>query len=87
MIIKVFGRGRIRSQLTEEMVNQAVVECDIAASVKFVTDTKQMVKHGAFITPVVVIDDKIISAGRIPELEDLKNVLIKKMEPSLAMCG
>ena len=78
MDIKVLGRGCVKCHLTEEIVKRAIAECGITASVEKVTSIKRMADYGVFLPPAVVVDGEIISVGRIPKKEDIKNWLTGK---------
>jgi small redox-active disulfide protein 2 len=58
-------------QLTE----QAVAELGIPAEITKVTDLQQIMKLGVMLTPALVVDGKITSMGRVPDMAQLKEML------------
>lgn len=75
MEIKVFGPGCAKCEETERLVSAAVREEGIDATVKKITDFKEMMAHGIMSTPAVAIDGKIMSLGRVPTKDEIKSWL------------
>ncbi len=71
MEIKVLGPGCARCRETEKLVLTAVQEAGTAASVKKVTDFKEMMALGVMATPAVVIDGKVMCTGRVPSKDEI----------------
>ena len=66
MKIKVLGPGCKKCHETEKIVKEAVAEAGVTAEVEYVTDLAEIVRHGIFSTPAVVIDGNVKSTGKIP---------------------
>jgi len=75
--IIIAGSGCKRCIATEENVKKAVEELKIDASVEHIYDPKEFVKFGVMITPAVIVDGKVLFAGKVPTVEDIKQVLSK----------
>jgi small redox-active disulfide protein 2 len=71
MDIKVLGPGCPKCQQTEKIVQEAVAEVGLEATVGHVTDTLEIAGYGVFGTPAVVIDGEVKSVGKIPKKEDV----------------
>ncbi len=71
MEIKVLGPGCPKCQQTEKMVNAAVAESGVDASVEKVTDIMEIAGYGVFGTPAVVVDGEVKSVGKIPRKEEI----------------
>jgi len=56
------------------MIN-AAQELNINADISHVYDIQDMVKLGVRITPAVLIDGKIVMAGRVPSIKEAKQIL------------
>jgi small redox-active disulfide protein 2 len=69
MDIKVLGPGCPKCRQTEKIVNEAVAESGVQASVEKVTDTLAIAEYGVFGTPAVVVDGDVKSVGKIPKKE------------------
>jgi len=39
-------------------------------------------KYGIFQVPTIVINDKVVSAGKVPGQDEIENLIIKQMESS-----
>ncbi len=75
--IIVAGPGCQRCITTEQNVKKAVEELKIDASVEHIYDPKEFVKLGVMITPAVIVDGKILVAGKVPAVEEIKQLLLK----------
>ncbi len=73
MKIEVLGTGCARCNTTEEIVRQAVQEAGIEAQVIKVKDIREIAKYGVMVTPAVVVDGELKSAGKIPDMEEVIN--------------
>ena len=71
MDIKVLGPGCPKCQQTEKIVEDAVSETGIEATVEKVTDVMEIAGYGVFGTPAVVIDGEVKSVGKIPKKQDV----------------
>lgn len=72
MEIKVLGPGCPRCGEVEKRVKEALAELGVDASVEKVTDIKKIMDHRIMATPGLIIDGKIVCAGRIPGLGEIK---------------
>ncbi|MDY7038600.1 MAG: thioredoxin family protein [Thermodesulfobacteriota bacterium] len=59
------------------MVKEAVAESGVAADVEKVTDVMKIAGYGVLVTPAVVVDGEVKSAGKIPAKEDIKSWINK----------
>ncbi|MBP3193315.1 thioredoxin family protein [Natronogracilivirga saccharolytica] len=75
MKVQIAGPGCPKCQTTEKTVKEALAELNRDAEVIHVTDYQEMARLGVRITPAVVIDGKIALAGRVPSLEEAKDLL------------
>ncbi|MFZ0241396.1 MAG: thioredoxin family protein [Desulfobacterales bacterium] len=78
MEIKVLGPGCKKCHETEKIVKEAVAEAGVEAVVDYVTDIRDITKYGVFVTPAVVVDGEVKSAGKVPRKEDVIGWLAKK---------
>lgn len=75
MIIKVLGTGCSKCSKLEENTKKAIEELKIDASIEKVTDFKKIIKYGVMQTPALVIDDKVVAAGKVLSVEEIKKFL------------
>ena len=65
-VIEVLGPGCNNCQKLEANVREAVAQAGIEAEVRHVTDYAQIASRGVMSTPGLVIDGRVLSAGKIP---------------------
>ena len=75
MIIKVLGSGCSKCKKLEENVHKAITEKGITAMVEKVTDLKAIMYYGVMATPALVIDEKVVSAGKLLSPSDIVKFL------------
>ena len=75
MKIQVAGPGCPRCQQTEKVMITAAQELNIEADISHVSDMKEMAQLGIRITPAVLIDGKIVMAGRVPSIKEARKIL------------
>ena len=64
--IKVLGPGCANCRKLEEIVHEALAATGVEAEVTKVTDMGQIVAYDVLKTPGLVINEKLVSSGRIP---------------------
>lgn len=75
MVIKVLGSGCSKCKKLEENVRKAVADQGIQAEVIKVSDLKDIMAYGVMMTPALVIDEKVVSSGKILTLADISKLL------------
>ena len=66
MVIKVLGSGCPNCKRVEAIAREVLKELGVEAPVEKVTDYRAIMAYGIMATPGLVIDEKVVSAGRIP---------------------
>ena len=69
--IEVLGSGCANCNRLEANAREAVAMAGVEAEVQHVTDPREIVGRGVMSTPGLVIDGKVVSAGRIPSATDI----------------
>lgn len=77
MIIEVLGPGCPKCHNTEENVKKALLELNKQAEVIKVTDINAMIDKGVMQTPGLIIDGNIVMQGKIPTVEQIKQLIQK----------
>jgi small redox-active disulfide protein 2 len=77
MEIKVLGPGCPKCKTLEQATRNAVSELGIDANVSKVDDIVQIMNYGVMRTPALVIDEKVIFSGRVPNVSELKEIITK----------
>lgn len=75
MIIKILGPGCQNCVTLERIVRTAVEELALDAQVEKVEDYATILDHGVMATPALVIDDEVVSSGRVPTLARVRELL------------
>lgn len=75
MVIKVVGSGCSNCKKLLELTKEAVQSLDVNAEVLYVTDLMEIAKTGIMRTPGLIIDGKIVSYGRVPQLDEIKTFI------------
>ncbi len=75
MKIAVLGMGCPRCKMTEQNVQEACKALNLDAEVVHIYDPREFASFGVRITPAVVVDGKVLFSGKVPTVEELKEVL------------
>ena len=77
MKIEILGTGCPKCKKTAENASQAVKELGIEAEIVKVTEISQIMNYGVMITPALVVDGEVKSAGKVLVKEEVKKILQK----------
>jgi len=72
MEIRILGTGCPRCDELEKRTINALAELGIGADVQKIKDIKKIAEYGVFITPGLVINNKVKSSGRLPSSDEIK---------------
>ncbi len=75
MVIKVLGTGCPSCKKLESNVRTAVSEAGIEASVEKVEDLQKIMEYGVMSTPALVIDEKVVSKGKVLSVCDIRKLI------------
>lgn len=66
LTVKILGPGCANCRRLEEIARKAAADANIEAEVVKVTDYPGILAYNVLTTPGLVINEKLVSAGRIP---------------------
>jgi len=78
MIIKILGSGCKNCVALKENTDMALKELGLAAKVVKVTDFKDITAYGVMSTPALVIDEKVVSFGKVLKPKEIMKILETK---------
>jgi small redox-active disulfide protein 2 len=73
--IKVLGPGCNNCHQVEAVARSAVAQMGMEAQVEKITDRAKFVQYGLLFTPGLVINEKLVCAGRIPTVAEVSTWL------------
>jgi len=73
--IKILGMGCRNCQSLHQAVIDALAELDLAAEVEKVEDLAAISQFGPVATPALVVDDEVVSSGRVPRPAEVKRLI------------
>jgi len=77
MIIKVLGSGCKNCVALKENTETALKELGLEAEIIKVEDMKDIVSYGVMQTPALVIDEKVVSFGKVLKPKEIVKILEK----------
>ena len=75
--IKVLGAGCKSCHQQYENVKEAVKELGLDIEVEYITDFAKIGEYGVMSMPAIVVNEKVVSAGKVLSASDFKKTLDK----------
>ena len=75
MLIQVLGTGCVKCQKTAEAVAQAARELGVDVEIEKVASLERIIAAGVLATPALIVDGRLLVAGRAPSLDEAKKIL------------
>lgn len=73
--VKILGSGCANCKKLEAVAREAAAGAGVEADFVKVTDMKQILAYDVMSTPGLVIDEKLVSSGRIPTQAEIRQWL------------
>ena len=80
LTIKVLGSGCTNCKRVEQIVRKIVTEMSLEAEVIKVTDYNDITAYNILSTPGLVINEKVVSYGRIPSPAEVTTWITNALE-------
>lgn len=77
MVIKILGLGCANCKKLEANAKQAAKELGFDAEIIKITEIPEIMSYGVMNMPAIVVDEKVVSAGRVLNVDDIKKILTK----------
>lgn len=75
LTVKILGPGCANCRKLEAVAREAAATAGLAADVLKITDMKQIMSYDLLSTPGLVINEKLVSSGRIPTVAEVQGWL------------
>ncbi len=75
--IKILGSGCANCNRLEQATKDALTTLGITVEVEHITDFIQIAQYGVMSTPALVINDKVVSYGRVLKVNDVVKMIEK----------
>ena len=82
MKVKILHKNTTESRPLLQRTKGAVKALKIKTKVEEVVDNRQINKYGITHTPSLVINDKVVLQGRVPEMQKIQDILIHEYKRS-----
>jgi small redox-active disulfide protein 2 len=76
MFIQVLGTGCAKCKTLYETVKLAVQETGVDAEIEKVEDIEKIMAFEILMTPGLVIDGEVKTAGRLPSLDEIRKLIL-----------
>lgn len=80
LTVKVLGSGCANCKRLEQIARKIVEDMSLQAEIIKVTDYKDIMAYNVMSTPGLVVNEKLVSAGRIPTPAEVTTWLINALE-------
>ena len=74
--VKILGSGCANCRKLEAVVREAATNIGIEAEFVKVTDMKDIMAYDLLSTPGLVVNEKLVSSGRIPTVAEVQKWLV-----------
>lgn len=75
--IEILGVGCPKCKQLTANAEAAVKELNIQAEIGKVTDIDKITEYGVMMTPALVVDGTVVSAGKVLTKDDIKKIISK----------
>ena len=75
MNVKVLGGGCCKCETLLENTKEAITNLGIDAEVEYITDFAVIGSYGIMRTPAIIVDEKIVSMGKVLKAKEIEKLL------------
>lgn len=73
--IEILGTGCPKCKKLTELTMEAAAQLNMECNIVKVEDIQQIMAYGVMMTPALVVDGIVKTAGKIPSVEELKKLI------------
>lgn len=73
--LQILGTGCPKCKKLAEIAEQAADELGIEYEIEKITQINDIMKFGVMMTPALAVDGEVMLAGKIPSVEELKQMI------------
>ena len=77
LTVKILGSGCANCKRLEAVAREAATNANVQAHFVKVTQMKEILAYDVLSTPALVIDEKVVSSGRIPTVAEVRQWMEK----------
>jgi small redox-active disulfide protein 2 len=82
MEVKILGTGCPNCKRLEKVTRQALTDLGVEATVTKVTDMMDILSYNIPATPGLVIDEQVVSYGRVPQKAEVVSLIATALSAS-----
>jgi small redox-active disulfide protein 2 len=75
MDVRVLGSGCANCRKLQQVAEQAIAQTGVSAQLSKVEDFQEIMRYGVMATPALVVDEKVVSVGKIPDVGQVSSWL------------
>ena len=75
MKIQILGTGCAKCATLQALTTQAAQEIGLVCEIRKISNLKTIMLFGVMTTPALVVNNAVKIAGKVPSLEELKDIL------------
>ena len=75
MIIKILGQGCKACKKLSKNIEKYLKKANLQGEIIHITDYEEILKYGILNTPGLVVNDKLISSGRLLSLKEIEELI------------
>jgi small redox-active disulfide protein 2 len=79
LTIKVLGGGCENCHNLEKNARDATAQLGLDATFELTGDRAEYTRYGLLYTPGLVVNDKLVSAGRVPSVAEITTLLVNAL--------
>lgn len=84
IIFKILGSGCKKCNLLEAHVKQACEEEHLVVTIDHERDFVKVAAYGVMSTPALVLNEKVVSAGKVLTVDEVKAIIQEKLHDTKA---